>query len=176
MSSTPTALPAWRGEDLEAIRLALAIPATPAAMRAVNDAMARIEDLYPDAIPAAQAALDGIAAIDVQLAALTAEDLRPPLEVRRKGAVAGAPGTPGATDPELPLRKADVIERDTDLLQEETLTRWGAGPSPLALLRQQRIDKQRVLLLCLPALAAWSTDPAIPVSGTAPFTTALARG
>jgi hypothetical protein len=57
----------WRAADLEAIRVALSIPARLAAIRAINDAMADLEHLYPDAIPIARRELDAIAAIDTEL-------------------------------------------------------------------------------------------------------------
>ncbi|MCX5954493.1 MAG: hypothetical protein NTZ40_13605 [Cyanobacteria bacterium] len=52
MSQTPADSPnRWRAADLEAIRVALSIPALMPAIRAINDAMADLEELYPDAIP-----------------------------------------------------------------------------------------------------------------------------
>jgi len=52
MSQTPTDSPyRWRAVDLEAIRIALSIPALMPAIRAISDAMADLEQLYPDAIP-----------------------------------------------------------------------------------------------------------------------------
>ena len=77
MSQTPTA-PAntWRSADLERIRVALSIPAVMPAIRAINDAMADLEQLYPDAIPTARREFDAIAAIDTELAGLTPDQLQ----------------------------------------------------------------------------------------------------
>ena len=54
------------------------------AIRAINDAMADLEQLYPDAIPTARRELDAIAAIDTELAGLGPEQLQAPIETRRK--------------------------------------------------------------------------------------------
>jgi hypothetical protein len=68
MSQTPVDSPyRWRAADLEGIRVALSIPAQMAGIRAINDAMADLEQLYPDAIPTARRELDAIAAIDTEL-------------------------------------------------------------------------------------------------------------
>ena len=68
MSQTPNDSPyRWRAADLEGIRVALSIPAQMAAIRAINDAMADLEQLYPDAIPTARREIDAIAAIDTEL-------------------------------------------------------------------------------------------------------------
>ncbi len=95
MSQTPIAPPyRWRAADLEGIRIALSIPARMAAIRAINDAMAQLEELYPDAIPTARRELDAIGAIDSQLVGLSPEQLQAPIEQRRKAAAADAlPGT-----------------------------------------------------------------------------------
>ena len=45
------------------------------AVRAINDAMADFEQLYPDAIPTVRQELDAIAAIDTELAAWGPEPL-----------------------------------------------------------------------------------------------------
>ena len=48
MSQTPTDSPyRWRAADLEGIRIALSIPARLPAIRAINDAMADLEQLDP---------------------------------------------------------------------------------------------------------------------------------
>jgi hypothetical protein len=68
MSQTPNDSPyRWRAADLEAIRVALSIPARLPAIRAINDAMADLEQPYPDAIPTARREIDAIAAIDTEL-------------------------------------------------------------------------------------------------------------
>ena len=172
MSQTPTA-PAntWRAADLEAIRVALSIPALIPAVRAINDAMADLEQLYPDAIPTARHELDAIASIDAELAGLSPEQLQAPIETRRKAVSADALPEDGT----LPVKKADVIEYDTELLREETITRYGEGLSIEGALRRQRAGHAQALLLMLPTLANWSRDPQLSDQGTG-FTAALERG
>ena len=172
MSQTPTA-PAntWRAADLEAIRVALSIPALIPAVRAINDAMADLEQLYPDAIPTARRELDVIAAIDSELAGLSPEQLQAPIETRRKAV--GPDALP--EDGSLPVKKANVIEFDTELLREETITRYGEGLSIEAALRRQRGSHAQALLLMLPTLANWSRDPQLSGTGSG-FTAALERG
>ena len=172
MSQTPTA-PAnlWRAADLEAIRVALSIPALMSAVRAINDAMADLEQLYPDAIPTARRELDAIAAIDTELAGLGPEQLQAPIETRRKAVAADVLPDDGS----LPVKKADVIEFDTELLREEITTRYGEGLSIEGALRRQRASHAQALLLMLPSLGGWSRDPQL--SGqTRSFTAALERG
>jgi hypothetical protein len=172
MSQTPTA-PAntWRAADLEGIRVALSIPARLPAIRAINDAMANVEQLYPDAIPTARRELDAISAIDSELAGLSPEQLQAPIETRRQAVSPDALPEDGT----LPVRKADVIEYDTELLREETITRYGEGLSIEQALRRQRSSHAQALLLMLPCLAGWSRDPQL--SGQARgFTAALQRG
>jgi hypothetical protein len=140
------------------------------AIRAINDAMAQLEQLYPDAIPTARRELDAISAIDTELAGLSPEQLQAPIEQRRKAAAPDA--LPG--DGSLPIKKADVIEFDTELLQEETITRYGTGLSIEQALRRQRSGHAKALLLLLPTLESWSRDPQLSSGGA--FTTALARG
>ena len=172
MSQTPTT-PAntWRAADLEAIRVALSIPALMSAVRAINDAMADLEQLYPDAIPTARRELDAIAAIDTELAGLGPEQLQAPIETRRKAVASDALPADGS----LPVKKADVIEYDTELLREETITRYSEGLSIEQALRRQRGSHAQALLLMLPTLANWSRDPQLSGQGTG-FTAALERG
>ena len=172
MSQTPT-VPAniWRSADLEGIRVALSIPAQMAAIRAINVAMADLEQLYSDAIPTARRELDAIAAIDTELAGLGPEQLQAPIESRRKAVAADVLPEDGT----LPVKKADVIEYDTELLREETITRFGVGLSIEAALRRQRGSHAQALLLMLPTLANWSRDPQLSGSGSG-FTAALERG
>ncbi len=172
MSQTPTA-PAniWRAADLEAIRVALSIPALIPAVRAINDAMADLEQLYPDAIPTARDELDAIASIDAELAGLSPEQLQAPIETRRKAVAPDALPEDGS----LPVKKADVIEYDTELLREETITRYREGLSIESALRRQRAGHAQALLLMLPSLGGWSRDPQL--SGHArSLTAALERG
>lgn len=167
----------WRATDLEALRQALAIAVSPAAIRAINDAMAQLERFYPDAIAAATRSLDAIASIDLQLAALSAADLSVTKKLTRKGAAAGVlspqpqavsmtPGpvasgsmTPGSVTPgsvTLPIKKLDVIEYDTDLLLEELSTEYATGaPTAAVVLRSQRLGHVNQLLLIFPGLANW---------------------
>ncbi len=162
---------AWRAADLEGIRIALSIPTRMAAIRAINDAMADLEQQYADAIATARRELDAIDAIDSQLAQLSPEQLQAPIEQRRKAV--GPDALP--EDGTLPIKKADVIEFDTELLREETLTRYSSGLSIEAALRRQRSGHAKALLLLLPTLAGWSRDPQLGSQGGA-FSTALARG
>jgi hypothetical protein len=172
MSQTPTA-PAntWRAADLEGIRVALSIPALMPAVRAINDAMADLEQLYPDAIPTARRELDAIGAIDTELAGLPPDQLQAPIETRRKAVSPDALPEDGT----LPVRKADVIEYDTELLREEITTRYGEGLSIDESLRRQRASHAQALLLMLPSLANWSRDPQLSGQGRG-FTAALERG
>jgi hypothetical protein len=142
-----------------------------AAIRAINDAMADLEQLYPDAIPTARRELDAIAAIDTELAGLGPEQLQAPIETRRKAVSPDALPEDGT----LPVKKADVIELDTELLREETITRYSSGLSIEAALRRQRSGHAKALLLLLPGLESWSRDQQLGNEGGA-FTTALARG
>jgi hypothetical protein len=172
MTTTSTDSPyRWRAADLEAIRVALSIPARLPAIRAINDAMADLEQLYPDAIPTARRELDAIAAIDTELRGLAPEQLQAPIEIRRK---AVSPDSLPA-DGSLPIKKADVIEFDTELLREETITRYGSSLSIEAALRRQRVGHAQALLLLLPSLAHWSRDPQLSGNGGG-FTAALERG
>jgi hypothetical protein len=172
MSQTPTNSPyRWRAADLEGIRVALSIPAQMAAIRAINDAMADLEQLYPDAIPTARRELDAIAAIDTELAGLGPEQLQAPIETRRKAVSPDALPEDGT----LPVKKADVIEFDTELLREETITRYSSGLSIEAALRRQRSGHAKALLLLLSGLESWSRDQRLGNEGGA-FTTALAPG
>ena len=171
MTTTPAPPPAWRPTDLEAIRIALLIPAITPAVRAINDAMRQLEQGYPDAIPTARQALDAISAIDTELAGLGPDQLQAPIETRRKATAADALPADGS----LPVKKADVIEFDTELLREETITRYGSSLSIEQALRRQRGSHAQALLLMLPALAGWSRDPQLNSSGGG-FTAALERG
>jgi hypothetical protein len=172
MSQTPAESPyRWRAADLEGIRVALSIPARLPAIRAINGAMADLEQLYPDAITTARRELDAIAAIDTELAGLGPEQLQAPIETRRKAVAPDSLPQDGT----LPVKKADVIEFDTELLREETITRYGEGLSIEQALRRQRGSHAQALLLMLPTLANWSRDPQLSDRGSG-FTAALERG
>jgi hypothetical protein len=97
--------------------------------------------------------------------------MQAPIETRRKAV--GPDALP--EDGSLPVKKADVIEFDTELLREETITRYGEGLSIEAALRRQRASHAQALLLMLPSLANWSRDPQLSGQGTG-FTAALERG
>jgi hypothetical protein len=141
----------WRSTDLEAIRLALGIAVSHASVRAINDEMLALAAFYPDAIGAAQDAVDAIAAIDAQILAATTPATAPVLRQTRKAAV--TPTVPG--DP-LPVRKMDVLEYATDLLTEEVTTEYDRAPQPLVLLASQRELHVQLLLDVLPKLELWT--------------------
>lgn len=156
------ATPAWRPADLEGLRIALLIPATPPAVRAINDAMRQLEQGYPDAIPTAISELEAIQQVDAELAALSIEQLQAPIEITRKAASDGVliPGEPP------PVAKADVLEYATDLLKEEIKTRYAGAITPAQLLQQRRQRHAQALLLMLPSLQSWSQDPGLnPTAG-----------
>jgi hypothetical protein len=145
----------WRPTDLEAIRVTLRIPVSPASIAAINEEMAALERTYPDAIPAAKAHLDAIALLDNPPASgpglPTAAE--PVLRKRtRKGAAGPVPA-------ELPRRKLDVIEFATELLMEEVSEEFviPTDPSATALAgrAQQRRHHVASLLLILPRLENW---------------------
>ena len=133
--------------------------------------MADLEQLYPDAIPTARRELDAIGAIDAELAELGPEQLQAPIETRRKAVAADVLPDDGT----LPVKKADVIEYDTELLREETITRFGEGLSIEGALRRQRCSHAQALLLMLPSLAGWCRDTQLSGQGSG-FTAALQRG
>lgn len=162
----PTTPNFWRPSDLEAIRSALAIPVSPASIRAINDAMAALERTYPDAIPAARSHLDAIAALDAAALSGPPQPGGGPTpvirKVTRKGAAAPVP------EP-LPKKKLDVIEYATELLLEEVSTEYDTAaplPSPAGLSpgrqRQRHVDG---LLLILPALQSWIPQRHSPFQG-----------
>jgi hypothetical protein len=140
------------------------------AIRAITDAMADLEQLYPDAIPTARRELYAIGAIDTELAGLGPEQLQAPIEIRRKAVAPDALPADGT----LPVKKADVIEYDTELLREETATRYSEGLSIEAALRRQRAGRAQTLLLMLPTLANWSRDRQLSGHGGG-FNAALER-
>lgn len=147
----------WRSTDLEAIRVALAIPVSPNAVQAINDAMAALELSYPDAIPAAKAHLDAIALIDNPPPGAAAPSPPEPVvqKVTRKGAA-------GPVPEQLPEKKLDVIEFATELLLEETSTEYwipAQQPAPAPDPRAQRRHHAQQLLLILPALERWVRRP-----------------
>lgn len=138
----------WRAGDLEAIRAALGIPVTVAAIGAIGRAMAELERDYPAGIGVATRCLDQIAAIDKQLASppMAAEPVV--IKTSRKGAAAPVPA-------ELPKRKLDVIEFATELLIEEVATEYALPESTGPSLAAQRRQQVEALLLVLPGLRVW---------------------
>jgi len=157
---------AWRPGDLEAIRIALAIPVTPASIRAINDQMVALEASYPDAIPAARGHLDAIAALDNPPPPagpgeqpLAAPQIR---KVTRKGAAVPIPE-------QLPQKKLDVVEYATELLMEEVSTEYAvadavavAPPADPVAVRRRHAE---ALLLILPGLANWQPQQLLRFSG-----------
>lgn len=147
---------AWRPNDLEALRVALGIPVSPASIRAINDEMARLSNIYPDAIPAAKAHLDAIALIDTPTEPGASTAPEPVVKkVTRKGAVDPPPA-------QLPQKKLDVIEYATELLMEEVSTEYvipaeHASAIPASVRQRQR--HVEALLLILPRLANWIPQP-----------------
>lgn len=162
-SSPPTCT--WRPGDSEALRVALAIPVTPAALRALEQEMVALQVHYPTGVCSAQKHLDRIAALEQQLLALTAADALP-VRVRRKGVVGGVVPEP------LPYRKLDVVELATELLVEESESEWSPDrPGPAVVLQRQRQGHGQQLQLLFPRLALnWSQV------GSDPFQGRLERG
>jgi hypothetical protein len=78
-------------------------------------------------------------------------------------------------DGTLPVKKADVIEFDTELLREETITRYGEGLSIEQALRRKRASHAQALLLMLPTLQNWSRHPQLS-GNDGGFSAALERG
>jgi hypothetical protein len=158
-SSSPTC--SWRPGDAEALRVALSIPVTPAALAALSREMALLETHYRTGVCTAQGHLDAIAALDQQLAALTPADLNAPIRRRRKGVAGGVVPNP------LPLSKLAVVEYATDLLLEDTETEWNpSGPSAAVVLGRQRSTHIGQLALLLPRLQSWRQCPADPFRGS----------
>ena len=145
----------WRPEDAEALRIALSIPVTAAALSALQREMASLEIHYPMGVCTAQGHLEAITGLSQQLAALTPAELNAPIRSRRKGVAGGVMPNP------LPLSKLDVVEYATELLLEESETEWSADrPSAAVVLCRQRNAHIEQLVLLLPRLADWRlTDP-----------------
>ena len=158
-SSPPTC--SWRPGDAEALRIALSIPVTSAALAALNREMAQLQTHYPTGVCTAQGHLDAIAALDQQLVALTPAELNSPVRSRRKGVAGGVVPNP------LPLSKLAVVEYATELLLEETESEWNpAGPSPAVVLNRQRSQHIGQLALLLPRLQNWRQCNPDPFQGS----------
>ena len=145
---SPGAASSWRAGDLEAIRSALGIPVTVAAIGAIVRAMAELERDYPAGVAVAVGSLEGIAAIDQQLANFTVVAEPVVIKPSRKGAAGPVPA-------ELPKRKLDVIEFATELLIEEVATEYALPQSTGPSLAAQRRQQVQALLLVLPGLRVW---------------------
>jgi hypothetical protein len=151
----------WRPGDAEALRIALSIPVTAAALAALNREMAQLQTHYPIGVCTAQRHLDAIAELDQQLAALTPAEVNSPVRSRRKGVAGGVVPNP------LPLSKLAVVEYATELLLEETESEWdSAGPSPAVVLDRQRCQHIGQLALLLPRLQNWRQCNPDPFKGS----------
>jgi hypothetical protein len=158
-SSPPTCT--WRPGDAEALRIALSIPVTSAALAALHREMAQLQTHYPTGVCTAQSHLDAIAALNEQLAALTPAEVNSPVRSRRKGVAGGVVPNP------LPLSKLAVVEYSTDLLLEETDTEWNpSGPSPAVVLGKQSSQHIGQLALLLPRLQNWRQCNPDPFRGS----------
>ncbi len=150
MTQSSPSICTWRPGDAEALRIALSIPVTSAALAALNREMAQLQTHYPTGVCTAQGHLDAIAALNEELAALTPADLNAPVRSSRKGVAGGVVPNP------LPLSKLAVVEYATELLLEETESEWDpAGPSPAVVLNRQRSQHIGQLALLLPRLQNW---------------------
>ena len=107
-SSPPTC--SWRPGESEALRIALSIPVTSAALAALQREMALLQTHYPTGVCTAQRHLDAIAGLDQQLAVLTPAWLNSP-----------GKGWPA------------VLEFASRLLIEDTESQWvHPDPKPLS--------------------------------------------
>jgi hypothetical protein len=151
----------WRSGDSEALRIALSIPVTHAALAALNREMAQLQTHYPTGVCTAQRHLDAIAELDQQLAVLTPADLNAPVRSSRKGVVGGVVPNP------LPLSKLAVVEYATELLLEETESEWDPkAPSPAVVLGRQCSQHIGQLALLLPRLQNWRQCNPDPFRGS----------
>ncbi len=161
MTQSSPATCTWRPSDAEALRIALTIPVTSAALAALNREMAQLQTHYPTGVCTAQRHLDAIAVLNEQLAALTPAELNAPVRSRRKGVAGGVVPNP------LPLSKLAVVEYATDLLLEENESEWDpAGPSPAVVLNRQRSQHIGQLALLLPRLQNWRQCNPDPFRGS----------
>ena len=160
----------WQSSDQEAIRQALALPATVPCLDAIGRAMADLERQHPAGVLSARALLDAVALIDQQLLAGGIEQEQAIQRISRSGPIAGSV----AADGDAPLQKADVIAYDTALLRQESETVYSNPGSPAVAIQKQRQRYAEQLLLLLPALASWVRF-STAVGGLA-MGTALLRG
>ena len=160
----------WQPQDQEAIRQALALPATVPSLDAIGRAMADLERHRPAGVLSARALLDAVALIDQQLLVPDPEQEQAIEKLSSSGPIAGS--VPAGGD--APLQKADVIAYDTSLLRQESETVYANPRSSAAALLSQRRRYGEQLLLLLPGLASWVqfTAAAAGMTGSA----ALLRG
>ena len=151
MPDVPSLDAIWQSSDQEAIRQALALPATVPCLDAIGRAMADLERQHPAGVLSAQALLDAVALIDQQLLAGGIEQEQAIQRISRSGPIAGSV----AADGDAPLQKADVIAYDTALLGEESEAVYSNPGSPAVAIQKQRQRYSEQLLLLLPALASW---------------------
>jgi hypothetical protein len=160
----------WQSSDQEAIRQALALPATVPCLDAIDQAMADLERHHFAGVLSARALLDAVALIDQQLLAGGLEQEQAIEKQSHSRPIAGSVAAAG----DAPLQKADVIAYDTALLREESETIYANPRSSSAALLSQRRRYGEQLSLLLPGLASW-----VQFTATAPGmlgTTALLRG
>ena len=103
----------WQPQDQEAIRQALALPASVPCLDAIGRAMADLERHHPAGVISARALLDAVALIDQQLLAGGPEQEQAIEKQTSSGPIAGSVAAGG----DAPLQKADVIAYDTALLR-----------------------------------------------------------
>ena len=150
LPSAPTGA-TWQPQDQEAIRQALALPATVPCLDAIGRAMADLERHHPAGVLSARALLDAVALIDQQLLAGDSEQEQAIQKRSHSGPIAGSVAAAG----DAPLQKADVIAYDTALLREESETTYANPSSPAMGLLRQRLRYADQLLLLLPSLSSW---------------------
>ena len=160
----------WQPSDPEAIRQALALPATVPCLDAISRAMATLERNHPAGVLSARALLDAVALIDQQLLAAGPDQEQAIEKQSSSGPIAGSVAAAG----DAPLQKADVSAYDTSLLRQERETVYANPRSEAAALLSQRRRNGEQLLLLLPELASWVafTTAAAGSMGTA----AMLRG
>ena len=156
----------WQPSDPEAIRQALALPASVPCLEAISRAMAALERHHPAGVLSARALLEAVALIDQQLLAAGPEQEQAIARQSSSGPIAGSVAAAG----DAPLQKADVISYDTSLLRQERETVYANPRSEAAALLRQRHRYGEQLLLLLPGLSSWvqfTTAAAGPLGSTA---------
>jgi hypothetical protein len=141
----------WQPSDQEAIRQALALPATVPCLDAIGRATADLERHHLAGVLSARALLDAVVLIDQQLLAGGPEQEQAIQKHSSSGPIAGSVAAGG----DAPLQKADVIAYDTALLRQECEVVYANPRSSAAGLLSQRRRYSEQLLLLLPAMASW---------------------